>query len=219
MLIAVGVDQDGYRHILGLCEGTKEDKASWSSFLRHLKQRGLSGVQLITSDKCLGLVESLGEFFPDAGWQRCTVHFMRNVMTAVPRSKMKAVAAMLKAIYAQEDRVEAERKTKFVADKLLAMKLPRAAELLRNSATETFSYYAFPPEHWRRLRTNNMLERIIREIRRRTRVVGCFPDSHSVLMLVGARLRHIASSKWGLQCYLNMRRLTELNQEQTQAAS
>jgi len=217
VLIAVGVDQDGYRHILGVCEGTKEDKASWSSFLRHLKQRGLKGVQLVTSDKSLGLVESLGDFFPDAQWQRCTVHFMRNVMTAVPRGKMKDVAAMLKAIHAQEDRVEAERKAEVVSKKLLAMKLPRAAALVQDGVAETFSYYAFPREHWRRLRTNNMLERVIREIRRRTRVVGCFPDSHSAFMLVGARLRHVASSKWGLQRYLNMRRLTELNQEEIQA--
>jgi putative transposase len=110
VLVAVGVDQDGYRHILGVQEGAKEDKESWTRFLRHLKSRGLKGVKLFVSDKCLGLVESLTDFYPDAQWQRCVVHFYRNVFTAVPKGKVKEVAAMLKAIHAQEDRQAAEEK-------------------------------------------------------------------------------------------------------------
>ncbi|MCU0983283.1 MAG: transposase, partial [Pirellulaceae bacterium] len=98
VLVAVGVGADGHRQILGVCEGAKEDTESWRSFLRHLKQRGLKGVQMITSDKCLGLVEALGEFYPEAAWQRCTVHFYRNVLKDVPRGKSKDVAAMLKAV-------------------------------------------------------------------------------------------------------------------------
>lgn len=209
VLVAIGVNKEGYREILGVAEGAKEDKASWSAFLRYLKERGLKGIELITSDKCLGLVESLGEFYPKASWQRCVVHFYRNVFTVVPKGKVKEVAAMLKAIHAQEDKKEALRKAALVVKKLQSMKLGRAADLVKDGISETVSYYAFPREHWRRIRTNNPLERIMKEIRRRTRVVGSFPDGNSALMLVAARLRHIAGTKWGLKQYLKMERLEE----------
>ena len=210
ILVAVGVDSGGFREILGVCEGLKEDQESWRNFLRHLKQRGLAGVQLVISDKCLGLVETLGEFFADARWQRCMVHFYRNVFASVPTDKVKAVAGMLKAIHAQESRQAALEKAEAVAQKLVTMKLSKAAEVVREGIAETLSYYYFPREHWLRIRTNNMLERIMKEIRRRTRVVGSFPDGHSALMLVSARLRHIAGTKWSTACYLNMGRLREL---------
>ena len=213
VLVAVGVNTEGYREILGVAEGAKEDKASWAGFLRHLKERGLKGVELITSDKCLGLVESLGGFYPEASWQRCVVHFYRNVFTVVPKGKVKEVAAMLKAIHAQEDMEEAIRKANIVAEKLEKMKLARAANTIREGIKETLSYYRFPREHWRRIRTNNPLERIMREIRRRTNVVGCFPDGNSALMLVAARLRHIAGTKWGLRQYLKMDRIEEQARE------
>ena len=209
VLIAVGVDQEGYRQILGVKEGAKEDKESWMEFLRYLKKRGLRGVRLIVSDKCLGLIESIGEFYPQAKWQRCVVHFYRNVFTVVPRSKVKAVAAMLKAIHAQEDRDAAREKIKAVVEKLKKMKLSNAAKIVEEGAEETLSYYYFPSQHWRSLRTNNPLERLMREIRRRTRVVGSFPDGKSALMLVAARLRHVAGTKWGTTRYLNMSRLQE----------
>lgn len=209
VLVAVGVNQQGYREILGVAEGAKEDKASWSTFLRYLKERGLKGVRLFVSDKCLGLIESLGEFYPKASWQRCVVHFYRNVFTVVPKGKVREVAAMLKAIHAQEDRREALQKATHVIKKLQGMKLGRAADIVREGIEETVSYYEFPREHWRRIRTNNPLERIMKEIRRRTRVVGSFPDGNSALMLVAARLRHIAGTKWGLQQYLKMDRLEE----------
>ena len=215
VLVAIGVGTDGYRDILGVVEGGKEDKNGWSQFLRHLKQRGLTGVKLAVSDKCLGLVESIGEFFPEALWQRCTVHFYRNVFSAVPRGRMKEVSMMLKAIHAQEDYAEAQKKTQSVADKLEQMKLRKAAEKVRDGAGETLSYYHFPREHWRQIRTNNPLERIMREIRRRSRVVGCFPDGNSALMLAAARLRYIAGTKWGSRRYLNMKRLQELETERT----
>jgi putative transposase len=209
ILVAVGVDSDGFRDIVGICEGAKEDKESWRNFLRHLKERGLKSVRLIISDKCLGLVESLGEFFPEARWQRCMVHFYRNVFTAVPTGKVKEVAGMLKAIHAQEDREAALEKAEAVAGKLESMKLSKAAGMIRQNIAETLSYYYFPREHWMRIRTNNMLERVMREIRRRTRVVGCFPDGNSALMLAAARLRHIVGTKWSACCYLNTRRLAE----------
>jgi Transposase and inactivated derivatives len=214
VLVAVGVREDGYREILGVMEGAKEDTESWRGFLRHLKQRGLRGPQLFISDKCLGLVESLAEFYPQAAWQRCAVHFYRNVFTVVPKGKVKEVAAMLKAIHAQEDRVAAREKAQAVVEKLEGMRLGKAAELVRAGIEETLAYMAFPREHWRSIRTNNMLERIMREIRRRTRVVGAFPDGRSALMLVAARLRHIAGTKWGRRRYLDMDRLREVREEE-----
>jgi transposase-like protein len=210
ILVAVGVDQEGFRQVLGVMEGAKEDKESWTAFLRYLKERGLRGVKLFISDKCLGLVESLAEFYPEAAWQRCVVHFYRNVFTVVPKGKLKEVAAMLKAIHAQEDRPSAEAKADAVVEKLQAMRLGKAAALVRAGVRETLAYMAFPREHWRSLRTNNPLERVIRELRRRTRVVGSFPDGESALMLVAARLRHLASTRWGTRRYLDMSRLREM---------
>lgn len=209
VLVAIGVDLDGYRHVLGVQEGAKEDKESWTGFLRHLKKRGLKGVKLFVSDKCLGLVESLADFYPQAKWQRCVVHFYRNVFTAVPKGRVKEVAAMLKAIHAQEDRQAAEEKITSVVKKLKSMKLANAAKIVEEGAKETLSYYHFPSQHWRSIRTNNPLERLMREIRRRTRVVGAFPDGRSALMLVAARLRHVSATRWGTRRYLNMARLTE----------
>lgn len=209
VLVAVGVDRDGFRDVLGVAEGAREDLESWRNFMRCLKERGLKGVRLFVTDKCLGLVEALGEFYPEARWQRCMVHFYRNVFSLVPTGKSKDVAAMLKAIHAQEDRGEAQRKAQAVAERLEQMKLKDAAKLVREQIVETLGYYEFPREHWRQLRTNNPLERVMREIRRRTKVVGSFPDGRSALMLVAARLRHISGSKWGTRRYLDMRRLFE----------
>lgn len=217
VLVAIGVASDGYREILGIAEGAKEDRSGWSSFLGHLKERGLKGVRLFITDKCMGLVESLGEFFPDALWQRCMVHFYRNVFSVVPNAKVKEVTNMLKAIHAQENLKEAQAKSVTVVNKLKEMKLPRAAQMISDGIQETFSFYSFPHEHWRRIRTNNPLERIMKEIRRRTRVVGAFPDGESALMLAAARLRHIAGTKWGTKKYLNMNRLREMDLERETA--
>lgn len=204
VLVAIGVGADGYRQVLGIAEGDKEDKEGWRGFLRHLKQRGLTGVQLFVSDACLGLVEALAETYPEALWQRCIVHFYRNVFSVVPNARVREVAMMLKAIHAAEDREAAQAKAEAVIAKLEAMKLPKAAALLHEHIAETLTYYSFPDAHWRRIRTNNPLERIMREVRRRTRVVGAFPDGHSALMLCAARLRHIAGTKWGTRRYLDM---------------
>jgi len=204
LLVAIGVNREGYREILGICEGAKEDKAGWSSFLKHLKERGLAGVQLIISDACLGLAESAAEFFPDARWQRCIVHWYRNIFSHVPATKVREIAAMLKAIHASEDIVAAREKAIRVIEKLRALRLTKAAELAEAAIEETLTYYAFPEEHWRRIRTNNPLERLLREIRRRTRVVGAFPDGESALNLAAARLRHVAGTAWSTKRYLNI---------------
>lgn len=214
VLVAVGVNTEGYREILGVMEGPKEDKAGWSAFLTHLKGRGLKGVRLIVSDKCMGLVESAAEHYPDADWQWCKVHFYRDVWKEVPRAKMPDVVAMLKAIHAQEDREAALKKSEDVVEKLKAMKLPKAAKQVEETIHETLSYMNYPREHRRSLATNNPLERLMKEIRRRTRVVGSFPDGESALMLAAARLRHISGTKWGSRRYLDMQRLWDQDKEQ-----
>ena len=207
ILVALGVNEYGYREVIGAAEGMKEDKASWLAFLQWLKGRGLDGVRLIVGDKCLGMLDAAAEVFPQAKYQRCTVHFYRNVFSVTPRSKMKLVAKMLKAIHAQESKTAAREKARQVAESLRAMKLREAARKVEDSIEETLTYMEFPYEHWLRIRTNNVIERLNREIRRRTRVVGTFPDGNSALMLVCARLRHVAGTQWGNKKYMNMKHL------------
>ena len=213
ILVAIAVGLDGHREILGVAEGAKEDKEGWLDFLRHLKTRGLRGVKLFVSDKCLGLVEALADIYPDTLWQRCVVHFYRNVFAVVPNKMMGQVVAMLKAIHAQEDRESAMKKAQMVIAKLQEMKLPKAADKVREAIPDTMTYMSFPREHWVRIRTNNTLERLMREIRRRTNVVGCFPDGKAALMLAAARLRHVAGSIWSNRLYLNMDLLKDMEME------
>jgi putative transposase len=132
VLVAIGVSEDGFREIIGVSEGAKEDKEGWSNFLKYLKCRGLKNVKLFITDKCFGLVESLAEHFPKSRWQRCIVHFYRNVFTMVPRGKVREVAAMLKAIHAQENREEALKKAAAVSKKLEEMKLKKAAVMIHD---------------------------------------------------------------------------------------
>jgi len=218
ILIAMAVNEDGFREVIGASEGMKEDKASWQEFLKSLRQRGLTGTQLFIGDKCLGLLEAVNETFPDARFQRCTVHFCRNVFSVTPRSKMKEVAAMLKAIHSQEDKTAAREKAAAVAAKLREMKLKEAAKKIEDSILETLTYMDFPYAHWSKLRSNNVIERLNREIRRRTRVVGAFPDGNSALMLVCARLRHVASKAWGTRRYMSMTHLDEMLKEEAGSA-
>lgn len=210
ILIAIGVNEDGSREVIGAAEGMKEDKDSWKNFFLWLKGRGLKGVRLIIGDKSLGMLESIPEVFPEAKYQRCTVHFYRNIFSVTPKSKVKFVAKMLKAIHASENKTAAREKAKQVADHLREMKLKDAAKRLEEGLEETITYMSFPSEHWSRIRTNNTIERLNREIRRRTRVVGTFPDGNAALMLVCARLRHVASTQWGAKCYLNMKHLESM---------
>ena len=215
ILVAMAVNEDGQREVIGAAEGMKEDAPSWRAFLKSLKERGLTGTQLFVGDKNNGLVEAIREIFPQAKYQRCTVHFYRNVFTKVPRKKSREVAAMLKAIHAQEDKAAALEKAKNVVEKLKSMKLPEAAKKVEESVAETLSYMDFPREHWLKIRSNNAIERLNREIRRRTRVVGTFPDGQSALMLVCARLRYMEDSLWGSKTYLNMKRLREQQKDES----
>ncbi len=185
----------------------KEDRASWVSFFQWLRGRGPDGVKLVAGDKCLGMPEAVGEVFPEAKCQRCTVRFCRNVFSVTPRSKVKLVARMLKAIHAQESKKAAREKAESVAEELRTMTLSEAAKKVEAGVGETLIYCGFPSEHWTRIRTNNVMERLNREIRPRTRVVGTFPDGNSALMPVCARLRHAAGTQWGNKKYMNMTHL------------
>ena len=204
ILVAIGVNGDGRREIIGCAEGFTESKDSWREFLLWLRERGLRGVRMVTGDKCQGMVGALEEVLPQARYQRCTVHFYRNVFSKVPKQKRTLVAKMLKAIHAQESKEAAVAKADEVASSLERMRLGAAAKVVREGYLETLTYTDFPMQHWTRIRTNNAIERLNREIRRRTRVVGTFPDGHSALMLVTARLKYIAECEWGKRRYLDV---------------
>ena len=179
-------------------EGTKEDKESWRNFLRHLKERGLKGVRLVISDKCLGLVEALGEFYPEAQWQRCVVHWYRNVFTVVPKGKVKEVAAMLKAIHAQEDRQAARREGRGRGGEAGGDEARRRRRRSCGRAwRRRFSYMAFPREHWRRFARTICWSGSCERSAGGRAWSATFPDGRSALMLVAARLRHIAGTRWG----------------------
>ena len=208
-MVAIGVNDDGHREVIGAAEGFTEPSECWREFLSWLKSRGLRGVRMFTGDKAAGTVGSIAEVFPGAAPRRCTVHFYRNVLARVPKSRRAEVAAMLKAIHAMESREAAEAKALEVAAGHDGMKLGEAAKAVRDGYAETLTYTRFPREHWRRIRTNNAIERLNRELRRRTRVVGTFPDGRSALMLVTARLKYVAESEWGSRRYLDVTLLDE----------
>ena len=214
VLVAIGVDDTGHREVVGVAEGMKEDRASWEQFVRSLIERGLRGVRLVVGDRCAGLVATVNSMLPDARYQRCTVHFMRNVLSRVSRKHAAWAAGALKAVFAMESRDAALRKAEDVAAQMESRGLKAAASCLRESIGESTTYLLddYPVEHRRRIRTNNMIERLNREIRRRTRVVGSFPDGRSALMLVCARIRYVTANDWSSRRYLNMSRLGDTMQ-------
>jgi putative transposase len=184
---AVGVSRDGFRESLGLDVVTAEDGAAWLAFLRSLVARGLSGVRLVTSDAHPGLVDAIAATLPGAAWQRCRTHFMRNLLTRVPKSAQSFVATMVRTIFAQPDAATVLEQHTRIVDQLTA-RFPEAAALLDDAAVDLLAFTAHPKEHWRQLWSNNSLERLNKEIRRRTDVVGIFPDRASIVRLVGAVL-------------------------------
>ena len=214
VLVAVGVDDTGHREVIGVAEGMKEDRASWEQFIRSLIERGLRGVRLVVGDRCAGLVSTVNAMLPDAGYQRCMVHFMRNVLSKVSHWHMKWAASALKAVFAMESRGAALEKAEGVATEMEGKGLKAAAACLREGVEESTTYLSgeFPVEHRRRIRTNNMIERLNREIRRRTRVVGSFPDGRSALMLICARIRYVTANRWSTRRYLDMSRLGDAMQ-------
>ena len=209
VMVAIGVNDDGYREVIGAAEGFTESSGCRRGFLSRLRSRGLRGVRMAVGDKASGMVGPIAEAFPEAACRRRAVHLHRDVPARVPKPGRAAVAAMLKAVHAMESREAAEAKALAVADELERMRLGEAARVVREGSPETLAYTAFPREHWRRVRTNNAIERLNREIRRRTRVVGTFPDGRSALMLVTARLKYVAESEWGSRRYLDVTLLEE----------
>jgi len=184
---AVGVNCDGFRESLGLDVVTSEDGAAWLAFLRSLVARGLAGVKLATSDAHPGLVDAIAATLPGAAWQRCRTHFMRNLLTRVPKSAQSFVATMVRTIFAQPDADMVREQHRRIVDQLES-RFPEAAALLEEAAPDLLAFTGYPKEHWRQLWSNNSLERLNKEIRRRTDVVGIFPDRPSVIRLVGAVL-------------------------------
>ena len=211
ILVAVGVGMDGRREVLSVAEGMKEDSESWREFIKGMLARGLKGVRLVTGDRCAGLVAAVNELLPGARYQRCMVHFERNILAKVNPKNRDWAADALKAIFSMESRDKALEKAESVAKDMEARKLREAAKCLREGIGETTTYLLddYPREHRRRIRTNNMIERLNREIRRRTRVVGIFPDGRSALMLICARIRYVTSNEWSTRRYLDMSRLGE----------
>src|ERR1044072_8011804 len=184
---AVAVNRDGFRESLGLDVVTSEDGAAWLAFLRSLVARGLAGVKLVTSDAHPGLVDAIAATLPGASWQRCRTHFMRNLLTKVPKSAQSFVATMVRTIFAQPDAATVVEQHRRIGDQL-EQRFPNAAALLEEAAADLLAFTAFPKEHWRQVWSNNSLERLNKEIRRRTDVVGLFPDRASIVRLVGAVL-------------------------------
>jgi transposase-like protein len=187
VVIAVGVNAEGHREVLGFDVITTEDGAGWLAFLRGLVARGLSGTALVISDAHAGLVDAVSSTLTGATWQRCRTHFMRNLLTRVPKSAQAIVATLVRTIFAQPDRQSVWDQHARVVEQLTE-RFPAAAELLADAAIDVLAFTGFPKEHWKQIWSNNPQERLNKELRRRTDVVGIFPNRDSVVRLVGAVL-------------------------------
>ena len=188
VVIAVGVKaQTGEREVLGFDVGPSEDGAFWTSFLRSLMARGLCGVRLLTSDAHQGLKSAVAAVLVGASWQRCRVHFMRNALSLVPKAAQQMVGATIRTVFAQPDSEGAREQWRRVSESFIS-RFPRLSELMNEAEEDVLSYSAFPQEHWQKIWSNNPLERVNKEVKRRTNVVGIFPTEGSVIRLVGSVL-------------------------------
>jgi putative transposase len=187
VVVAYGVRADGVREVLGLDVGLSEDTIFWRAFFQGLVARGLRGVQLVISDAHSGLKQAIAEVFVGAAWQRCRVHFMRNLLARVPKTAQAMVAAAVRTIFQQADRTAAQHQLRDVCRSLQA-KFPQAVALLEEAEEEVFTFYDFPAEHWRQIYSTNPLERLNKELKRRSAVVGIFPNRAAVIRLLGALL-------------------------------
>jgi putative transposase len=184
VVVATGVNAAGNREILGLDLHTSEDGAGWTAFLRGLVARGLSGVRLVISDAHPGLIDAIASALPGASWQRCRTHFLRNLLTRVPKSAGPFVATLVRSIFAQPDADAVHTQLDRVLEQL-ADRFPAAAEMLQDAGPDILAFTGFPQPNWRQIWSNNPQERLNKEIRRRTDVVGIFPDRDSVIRLIG----------------------------------
>ncbi len=187
VIVAYGVRDDGVREVLGVDIGPSEDVVLWRSFLQGLVGRGLRGVRLVTSDAHRGLKQAIREVFVGAAWQRCRVHFMRNIVANVPKSAQAMVAATVRTIFEQPDRAAARAQLRQVCA-TLAERFPKVVALVEEAEGDILTFYDFPREHWRQIYSTNPLERLNKELKRRSAVVGIFPNRAAVLRLFGARL-------------------------------
>jgi putative transposase len=183
-VVATAVNADGQREILGCDTFTGEDEAAWRSFIGDLTARGLAGVELVVSDDHRGLTKAIDALLPGASWQRCRTHFMRNLLTRVPKSAQPFVATMVRTVFAQPSAEEVAAQLARVTEQL-GVRFPQVALMLADAAPDVTAFAAFPVEHWRQLWSNNPQERLNREIRRRTDVVGIFPNREAVIRLIG----------------------------------
>jgi putative transposase len=197
VVIAVGVRETGERAVLGFAVGASEEEAFWTAFLRSLLARGLQGVPFVVSDAHEGLKAAIAAVLQGASWQRCRVHFLRNLLARVPQRDKALVAATVRTIFAQPDRAAAGQQLGEVA-RALEDRWPQAAALLMAAEDDVLAYMAFPREHWTRLYSTNLLERLNREVKRRTDVVGVFPDEPAVVRLVGAVLLEL-DDEWQVE--------------------
>ena len=214
LVLATGLNREGRREILGVDVITCEDESGWGSFLRSLKERGARGVQLVISDAHSGLKKAIASVFPGASWQRCRVHFLKNLLCRIPRRDQERVADMVRSIFAQPSAATARLQLRSVAGQL-EKDCPDAAEMLLEAEDEILAYTAFPKEHWKKIWSNNPQERLNREIRRRTNVVGIFPNRKAILRLVGAMLIE-QNEEWMAQsrCYMSRESIDALIREQ-----
>jgi putative transposase len=212
IVIATGVARTGDREVLGLAVGDSEDGAFWTAFLRSLRARGLAGVKLVISDAHEGLKAAIAGVFVGSAWQRCRVHFMRNVLARVPKGSSEMVAAAVRTIFAQPDAAAVAEQLETIADKL-GRQFPAVAAMLRDAAPDILAFAAFPQSHWRKIWSTNPLERVNVEIKRRADVVGIFANENSVLRLSGAVLLEI-HDEWAVaeRCYLSAGSLAKLYQ-------
>jgi putative transposase len=194
--IAVGVNTDGRREVLGLDIGLSEAETFWTGFLRKLARRGLRGVKLVISDAHEGIKAAVAKVF-NASWQRCTVHFMRNIAAHTGRKGKRVVAALIATAFAQPDAKAAKTQFRAVADQIRP-KVPKLAELMDQAETDVLAYMDFPQQHWVKLHSSNPIERPIGEIKRRTDVVGIFPNEQAIRRLVGAILLE-QNDEWAVQ--------------------
>jgi putative transposase len=190
IIVATGVARDGNREVLGLAVGDSEDKAFWTAFLRQLRTRGLGGVRLVISDAHEGLRQSIDRVMIGAAWQRCRVHFLRNVLAKVPKASSEMVAAAIRTVFAQPDAGAVADQLDSIAAKL-GRQFPAVETMLRDAAIDVCAFAAFPQAHWKQIWSTNPLERVNKEIKRRTNVVGIFPDEAGVLRLAGAVLLEV----------------------------